>query len=85
MIDPHDYAQKVMELTAEFGKYVIDHPEVDEALPPESHIYFEIAGEAEFNRYSRRLAEQQLRDDGRWYVSRSRDSNLHNIRDSSIL
>jgi Family of unknown function (DUF5647) len=64
MIDPHEFAQKQLELTAEFGKYVIDHPEVDDALPPASHIYFEIAGEEEFNRYSRQLAEKQLREEG---------------------
>jgi hypothetical protein len=64
MIDPHEFARKQLELTAEFGKYVMDHPDVDEILPPESHIYFEVAGEDEFNRYSRQLAEKQLREQG---------------------
>jgi hypothetical protein len=64
MIDPHEFAQKQLELTAEFGKYVMDHPDVDDVLPPESHIYFEVAGEDEFNRYSRQLAEKQLRENG---------------------
>jgi hypothetical protein len=64
MIDPHEFAQKQLELTAEFGKYVMDHPDVDDILPPESHIYFEVAGEDEFNRYSRQLAEKQLREQG---------------------
>jgi hypothetical protein len=64
MIDPHEFAQKQLELTAEFGKYVIDHPEVDDLLPPESHVYFEVEGENEFNRYTRELAEEQLREDG---------------------
>ena len=65
MIDPHAFSQKQLELTAEFGRYVMDHPEVDDVLPPESHVYFEIAGEDEFNHYGRQLAEQQLRDEGR--------------------
>jgi Family of unknown function (DUF5647) len=64
MIDPHEFAQKQLELTGEFGKYVIDHPEVDDLLPPESHIYFEIEAEEEFNRYSRQLAEKQLLEAG---------------------
>lgn len=64
MIDPHDFAQKQLELTAEFGKYVIDHPEVDDVLPSESHVYFEVEGEVEFNRYTRGLAEKQLRENG---------------------
>jgi hypothetical protein len=33
MIDRHDFANTQLELTAEFGKYVFDHPEVDEQLP----------------------------------------------------
>ena len=64
MIDPHEFSQKQLELTAEFGKYVIDHPEVDDLLPPASHVYFEVAGEEEFNRYSRELAQKQLREEG---------------------
>ncbi|MBW3541611.1 MAG: hypothetical protein KY476_15185 [Planctomycetes bacterium] len=50
MIHPHDFARRQMELTAEFARYVVDHPEVDDRLPEQSYIYFEIAGEAEFNR-----------------------------------
>ena len=64
MIDPPEFAQKQLELTGEFGKYVIDHPEADDLLPPESYIYFEIAGEEEFNRFSRELAEKRLRETG---------------------
>ena len=59
MMDPHAFAQKQMELTQEFARYVVDHPEVDDRLPPQSYIYFEVAGEDEFNRYSRELAERQ--------------------------
>ena len=57
MIESQQFAQRQLQLTAEFGKYVIDHPEVDDLLPPESYIYFEIAGEEDFNRHSRELAE----------------------------
>jgi hypothetical protein len=64
MIDPDRFAQTQLELTGEFGKYVIDHPEVDDLLPPESYIFFEISGQEEFNRYSRELAEKQLREQG---------------------
>jgi hypothetical protein len=52
------FAQKQLELTAEFGKYVFDHPEVDERLPDGAYVYFEIAGESEFNVYSRSLAKR---------------------------
>jgi hypothetical protein len=64
MIDPHDFAKKQMELTVEFAQYVTDHPEVDDILQAQSYVYFEVAGEEEFNRYSRKLADKQLREKG---------------------
>lgn len=65
MIDIHEFAQKQFELAGEFGKYVMDHPEVGDVLPEESYIFFEINGEEEFNQYSKQLAEKQLREEGR--------------------
>jgi hypothetical protein len=64
MMSPFDFAKKQMELTAEFAQYVVDHAEVDDLLPPQSFIYFDVAGEEEFNRYSRELADKQLREEG---------------------
>lgn len=63
-MNPHDFARIQMELTGEFAQYVVDHPEVDEMLPAQSYIYFEVAGEDEFNRYSRELADKQQRNEG---------------------
>ena len=64
MIDLHDFAQRQLELTAEFGKYVFDHPEIDEQLPDGAYVYFEVAGEPEFNEYSRSLAGRQRKQSG---------------------
>ncbi len=64
MIDLHDFAQKQLELTAEFGKYLFDHPEIDERVPDGSYVFFDVAGEAEFSHYSRSLAERKSREDG---------------------
>ena len=64
MIEPQLFEQKQFELATEFGKYVFDHPEVDELLPDQAHVYFQIDGEDEFNRYSRELAERQRREEG---------------------
>jgi hypothetical protein len=64
MIDATDFERSQFELTAEFGKYVFDHPVVDELLPDGAHVYFQIAGEEEFNQYSRELAERQRREEG---------------------
>ena len=63
MLSPYDFAKKQMELTAEFAQYVVDHPDVDDILPPQSYVYFDVAGEQEFNRYSRELAEKQFREE----------------------
>jgi hypothetical protein len=64
MIDPHDFAQKQLELTAEFGKYLFDHPEVEDRLLDGAYIYFEVAGELDFNQYSLSLADRQRRETG---------------------
>ncbi len=64
MIDAHDFARKQLELTGEFGKFVLDHPEVDDQLPDGAYVYFEIAGESDFNEYSRALAERRRKEDG---------------------
>jgi hypothetical protein len=63
MIDPHDFSKMQFDLTAEFGKYIFDHPEVDDMLPDGAFIYFEVEGEPEFNQYSRELAEKQRRQE----------------------
>ena len=64
MIDRPDFEQRQFELTAEFGKFVFDHPEVEQSLPDGAHVYFQIDGEEEFNQYSRELAERQRREQG---------------------
>lgn len=64
MITPYDFARKQAELTAEFAQYVVDHPEVDDILPEQSYIFFEVAGEVEFNQYSQELAERRRREEG---------------------
>jgi hypothetical protein len=64
MIDPHEYAQKQSELTAEFATYLLEHPEIDDALPEDSYIFFEVFGDLEFNDYSRRLAARRAREEG---------------------
>jgi hypothetical protein len=64
MIAVHDFATKQLQLTAEFGKYVFDHPETDEQLPEGAYVYFEVAGEPEFNEYSRSLAVQRHKENG---------------------
>lgn len=61
MMARNEFARKQLELTAEFGKYVFDHPEIDESLPEGAYVYFEVAEEAEFSHYSRELAERQQR------------------------
>ena len=42
MIDPETFAQFQMELTAEFARYILEHPEVDNALPQDSYVFFQV-------------------------------------------
>jgi hypothetical protein len=64
MIDPEVFAQRQMELTAEFAKYVLEHPDVDASLPEDAYVYFQVEGEPEFNKYSQQLAERREREEG---------------------
>lgn len=64
MTDPQEFAQKQAELMAEFAKFVLEHPDADEALPEDSYVYFEVAGDAAFSQYSRELALRRKREDG---------------------
>jgi hypothetical protein len=43
-IEPHDFAKKQLELTAEFGKYVFDHPEVDQLTPISAPWFCQLQG-----------------------------------------
>jgi len=56
------FSDKQLELAAEFGKFVFDHPEADQHLPDGAFVYFEVTCEPEFNQYSRELAERQRRE-----------------------
>ncbi len=62
MIDPEEFAQRQAELATEFAKYLVEHSEVDDSLPVESYIFFEIQGEREFNEYSRQLADRRRQE-----------------------
>ncbi len=64
MFDPHDFAKMQSELASEFAKYVLDHPDVDDLLPEDAYVYFEVAGDAAFNEYSRKLALRRRDEEG---------------------
>ena len=63
MKDTRKFDQKIFDLTAELGLFVFDHPEVLDRIPDNAHVFFEVAGEAEFNRYSRKLAQRQRQEE----------------------
>jgi hypothetical protein len=62
MIDPRAFAQKQLELAAEFGKFIIVHPGIDDRLPDGAFVYFEIDGQPEFNEHGRDLADRKRRE-----------------------
>ncbi len=64
MIGAREYADKQLELAAEFGKFLFEHPDLEDDVPEDAFVYFDIPGETEFNRYSRELAERQQREEG---------------------
>ena len=68
MIDPALFAERQTELASELAKYLLDHPEVDEALPEDAYIYFQIGEETEINDNSRQLSMRHRDTEGREIV-----------------
>jgi hypothetical protein len=58
MIDAREFANRQIELNGEFGKFLFEHPDLLDELPDGAHVFFEVAGEEEFNAYSRQAAEK---------------------------
>lgn len=50
---------KIIELSTEFGKYLLDHPEVSDKIPPDAQIVFinRSPGGSELTKYNLRLAK----------------------------
>lgn len=46
-------------LSAEFGKYMLSHPELDDRLPDNAQIVFHIKGNLDFNKWSERINRAQ--------------------------
>jgi hypothetical protein len=61
-MDTAAFANRQLELTAEFGKFVFDHPEADDNVPNGAYVYFEVTGDPHFNQYSRELADLRRRE-----------------------
>jgi len=50
-------------LVIEFDRYVMEHPEFAEKIPPNAQIVLQVEGDEEYNKWSRRLAERQREPD----------------------
>lgn len=46
-------------LTAEFSKYVLSHPEIDEQIPDNAQIVFHLKGNTDFNVWSEKIGLAQ--------------------------
>ena len=77
------FVQRQMELTGEFAKYLLDHPEIDEHIPDGAYLFFEIEGETEFNRYGQQLAERRRQEGFPVVVVRCK--GLHPVQGSRLI
>jgi hypothetical protein len=50
-------------LITEFDRYVMEHPEFAEKIPPNAQIVLQVEGDEEYNKWSSRLAERQREPD----------------------
>ncbi|MBI4714835.1 MAG: hypothetical protein HY760_02660 [Nitrospirae bacterium] len=46
-------------LVTEFDRYVVEHPEFSENIPPNAQVVIQVEGDEEYNEWSRQLAERQ--------------------------
>ena len=51
-----ELAKKNLELSFEFSRFVLAHPEVDAKIPEDALVMFEVSDDPELTRYNRTLA-----------------------------
>jgi len=61
MSESKEMVDRNLDLTFEFEKYILEHPEYAERIPQEATISMQIEGDEEFNRWSRGLAKSQAK------------------------
>src|SRR5438046_1105434 len=59
MIDEKYFWELQRTLSAEFSKYVLAHPEMDEQIPNNAQLIFQIKGKADFNEWNERISLAQ--------------------------
>jgi hypothetical protein len=59
MINEKYFWQLQRTLSAEFTKYVLAHPEMDEKIPDNAQIVFQLKDNADFNAWSKKAARAQ--------------------------
>lgn len=57
-MNKEEIIKKNIELSTEFGKYIMDNPELGEKIPPEAVIVFIDQSDPELTKYNLTLAEQ---------------------------
>ena len=58
MKNDSELAKKALEVSFEFSRYVLAHPEMDEKIPDNALITFEIEDDPELTAYNRSLAQR---------------------------
>jgi len=61
-LEKREFTERAVELAFEFNRYVIDHPEIAKKLGEEACLVFQVEGDEEFNRWSRRVAARYIKD-----------------------
>lgn len=57
--------EKNLEISSEFSRYVIAHPEINQKLPPDSEIVFIVDSDPELTGFNRKLAEKIKQEGGK--------------------
>ena len=59
MINEEYFWELQRTLSAEFSKYVLSHPEIDDKIPNDAQIVFHIKGDTDFNEWSEKISRAQ--------------------------
>lgn len=58
MKNERELAQKNIEMSFEFSRYVLAHPELDEVIPDNAMILFQVENDPAVTRYNKELAKR---------------------------
>jgi len=58
MVHDSELAKKNLEISFEFSRYLLDHPELEDRIPENALVVFEVEDDRDLTAYNRAIAER---------------------------